>query len=298
MKIALIFKSMHPYWKEVEVGAQDAGKKYNCDILFFSSQKEETSYHIETIDNLIREKIQGIGFATSFPELIAPAIRKAITSGIHCIAIDSDAPQTDRYFYLGTNNYLAGKIAGDTMIQLINREGEVIITTGSLSAQNSIDRIMGFKEVVLKYPTVKIVDTLCNNETEAMAISQIVSSLAQHPNISGIFGVFSYDGQASAKAIITTGKVGKIKIVGFDTSSETMNYIKQGIISATIGQRPYMIGYRCIEYLHNIIKFGKDEIMRTVPSSRLVDTGVDIITKDNLEQHRQFLQKIGIPVKF
>lgn len=298
MKIALIFKSAHPYWKEVEIGAQDAGKKYNCDILFFSSPKEEPSYHIETIENLIKEKIQGIGFATSFPEIISPAIRKAVASGIHCIAIDTDAPQTDRYFYIGTNNYLAGKIAGDTIIQLINRQGEVIITTGSLSAQNSRDRIAGFKEVVLKYPTVKIVDTLCNNELEEVAVSQIISSVEKYPNLVGIFGVFSYDGQAAAKAVIALGKVNKIKIIGFDTSYETINYIKQNVMSATIGQRPYMIGYRCVEYLHNIVRFGKDEMLRTIPPSRAIDTGVDVITKDNLEQHRQFLQKIGIPVRF
>ncbi len=298
MKIALIFKSVHPYWKEVEIGAQDAGKKYNCEVLFSSSSRESPKYHIDAIEKFAKENVMGLGFATSYPAEIAPAIKQAIIKGMHCIALDTDAPQTDRYFYLGTNNYLAGKIAGDTMVQLINRRGEIIITTGSLSASNSQDRIRGFKEVVLKYPNIKIMDILCNDETEAKAMSQILSSLQQYPDICGIFGVFSYDGQAAAQVVISTNKINKIKIVGFDTSPETMNYIKQGITSATVGQRPYIMGYRCVEYLHNIAKFGKEEILRTIPPSKAIDTGVDVITKDNLDSHREFLGKIGIPVRF
>lgn len=298
MKIALIFKSVHPYWKEVEIGAQESAKKYNCEVLFSSSPRENPKYHIDAIEKFTKENIAGLGFATSYPAEIALAIKQAIIKGVHCIAIDTDAPQTDRYFYVGTNNYLAGKIAGDTMVQLINRQGEIIITTGSLSASNSQDRIRGFKEVILKYPNIKIVDTLCNDETETRAISQILSSLQQYPGITGIFGVFSYDGQAAARVIISANKINKIKIVAFDTSYETMNYVKQGIISATVGQRPYMMGYRGVEYLHNMVRFGKEEILRTIPPSRAIDTGVDIITKDNLDSHREFLEKIGIPVRF
>lgn len=298
MKIAVIVKSVHPYWNEVELGVKEAAKKYNIETIFHMPQKELPQLQIAAIENFISSGYQGIVFATSFPEEIASTIKKIVIQGIPCIAIDTDAPQTERHLYVGTNNYLAGRIAGDTLSQILKGQGKIIISTGSLSATNSVERIKGFREVIERNRQMEIVDILCDDEDANKAYMLAYSTLLKHKDLSAFYGVFSFNGPAAAKAVKVVGKVNQVKIVCFDLIKETVDFLKERVINATLGQRPYMIGYRSIQVMYDILKFGLQEAMKRIPPSRIIDTGVDVINPDNLETHKKFLEKIGIKVSF
>jgi ribose transport system substrate-binding protein len=73
-----------------------------------------------------------------------------------------------------------------------------------------------------------------------------------------------------------------------NTNPETLDFIQQGVISATIGQRPYTMAFYGLRFLddlhHNIVHEFKD--WRTAPASPLpahVDTGTSVVDASNLE---------------
>ncbi|MBC7328552.1 sugar-binding protein [bacterium] len=280
------------------MGAEAAGKDLGVKVYFYAPQKEDVRAQISQLESYISSKVNGIAFGASDPDAIADTIKKAMEMGIPCVAIDTDAPKSGRLAYIGTGNYEAGRIAGETLAKLLGGKGKVVILTGSLTALNSRERMEGFKAAISKYPGIKILDTVCDYEDQSKAVANAEAALSAHPDLSAFYGVYAFNGPAAALAVERANKAGKVKIVCFDTTPEHMEYIKKGVITATIGQRPYMMGYLGVALLYNIAKMGQEKALMMIPKDKKIDTGVDIVTKDNLEEYRHKLQELGIPVKW
>jgi ribose transport system substrate-binding protein len=301
--IAGIGKSIHAYWREVELGMRAAEKKLKgCQVRWFVPPKEDVRAQVSTFESFIAQGVDAIVIGPSNPAAIKGAVKKALSAGIPVITFDTDAPDSGRLLYVGTDNYKAGYEAGKTMVKLLKGNGKVAICTGSLTALNSVQRMDGFK-AALKGTAIQIVDTLNDNEDRAKALANAQAALQRHPDLSGFFGVYAFNGPACAQAVKMAGKVGKVKIVCFDTTAEHMQLIRQGLIDATVGQRPFMMGYRATEILYRMVTEGVDKVLQDLkmdklsPEKRHLDTGIDVVTKTNMDAYRRQLLKLGIPIQ-
>jgi len=310
--VAVIGKSVHPYWAEVELGVKKAAEDLGVKATFFVPQKEDIQAQVSQMESFIAMGVDGIAIAPSDPTAITPTIKTAISKGIPVITLDTDAPESERLVYIGTDNYSAGKLAGQVMSQLLGPEGgEVAIGTGSLTAMNSLERMRGFTDGIAENKNIVVVTkpALCDFEDTGRAVTLVEQALLTYPNLKGFFGVYAINGPAAAKAIKTAGKVGEVLVVCFDTTAEHMQLIKEGAIAATIGQRPYMMGYNSVEVLTNMVKKGVDAALAELPENKIIDTGVDIVAADayvetlkslgamNVEEYREKLTSLGIPVE-
>jgi len=310
--IAVIGKSVHPYWAEVELGVKKAAQDLGVKATFFVPQKEDIPAQISQMESFIAMGVDGIAIAPSDPTAIAPTIEKAMAKGIPVITLDTDAPQSKRLVYIGTDNYSAGKIAGLVMSDLLGiKGGKVAIGTGSLTAMNSLERMRGFMDGIANNKRITVVTkpALCDFEDTGRAVTLAEQALLTYPDLRGFFGVYAFNGPAAAKAVKSAGKVGQVIIVCFDTTAEHMQLIKEGVIAATVGQRPYMMGYKSVEVLTKMAQKGIDATLKELPANRIIDTGVDVVAGDKyiksiksvqaltVEQYRKKLQELGIPVQ-
>lgn len=299
LKLAVIGKSVHPYWSEVELGVKAAEKELGVEVDFFVPPKEDAMEQSSRIRAFASSGAKGIAFAASDPTTVVPAVQKATEQGIVCVSLDTDAPKSGRLAYVGTDNYAAGRLAGEEMGRILGGKGNVLIGTGSLTATNSLDRMKGFEDVLkAKYAGIKIVDRIVDGEDSAVAVSQAKAALVRYPNVNGFYGVYAINGPAAANAVKAAKKVGQVHIVCFDTTPEHTKLIKEGVIDATVGQRPYMMGYKSVKLLKDIVETGKDKAFAAngVKDGKL-DTGVDVVTKATLEEYRAKLKNLNIPVE-
>jgi len=292
-------KSVHPYWDVVRKGMEDAAKKLDVDAMFYVPQSEDIAKQIETLETWIGMGIDGISFAPSDPDAVVGVIEKAMQMGIPCISNDTDAPESGRLCYIGTDNYTAGKIAGEKMAEILNGKGKVAICTGSLTAMNSIERIEGFKAGISKASGIAIVEpTLVDYEDTAKAVELAETALLDNPDLDAFFGVYAFNGPSAAKAVKAAGKAGKVRIVCFDTTDEHISLIEEGVIDAAVGQKQYFMGYLSVVILANMAKIGVDNMMMLLPKNEkgdtIIDTGVDIVTKNNLKDYVEMLKKWGV----
>lgn len=301
--IAGIGKSIHAYWHEVELGMKTVAKKLKgCQVRWFVPPKEDVRAQVSTFESFVAQGVDGIVIGPSNPAAIKSVVSKALNAGIPVITFDTDAPESGRLIYVGTDNYKAGYEAGKVMDKVLNGKGKVAICTGSLTALNSVQRMEGFK-TALKKTKVQIIETYNDGEDKAKALANAQAALQKYPDLSGFYGVYAFNGPACAQAVKMAGKIGKVKIVCFDTTAEHMQLIKQGLITATIGQRPFMMGYRSTEILYRMVTEGVDKVLSDLkmdklpPEKRQLDTGIDIVTKENMEAYRKQLLKLGIPVQ-
>lgn len=302
VKIGVLGKSVHPYWDVVRLGMEDAAKIIPVDATFFVPMTEDISKQIDTLESWIAMGFDGISFAPSDPDAVISVIEKAMSLGIPCITQDTDAPKTGRLLYMGTENYTAGKIAGKKMAEILGGKGEVAICTGSLTAMNSLERMRGFRDGVAGTDIEIVEPVLCDYEDTAKSLELAETALLDRPDLAGFFGVYAFNGPAAGKAVKAAGKVGKVHIVCFDTTDEHLFMINDGIIDAAVGQRQYFMGYHSVTILYLMRKIGVENTLMLFPKTPegdiIIDTGVDVVTKDNLAAYVGQMDKWGVKHEF
>jgi ribose transport system substrate-binding protein len=138
-----------------------------------------------------------------------------------------------------------------------------------------------------------------NNDKEdsATALELANATLVANPDLAGAFGVYAYNGPNWAKAVKEQGKVGQVKIVCFDATDEHIAFLQEGVIDVLVAQREYFQGYKSVELLTLMAQKGIDAGLAEygVPADKVVDTGVDVVTKATLADYDATLTQLGIP---
>jgi ribose transport system substrate-binding protein len=279
-----------PYWQESKAGFMDAARGLGVKAEFTGSDTYSPQEELEAFQKAIDKHPSGIAVSPARPEVFNDAIDAAVKSGIPVICVDSDAPESHRILFIGTDNYQAGLISGKRIAELVHGQGQVVLIT--IPGQLNVDeRVRGVSEALKKYPNVKISRTLDDKGDPRAANDQISALIEAKEKIDGIVCVEASGGPGAAEALHRLNLGGKIPIVAMDKTPETLDFIEQGVIAATVSQKPYTMAFYGLRFLddlhHNIVHEFKD--WRTAPVPPLptrVDTGTAVIDASNLASFR------------
>ncbi|HXN51024.1 MAG TPA: substrate-binding domain-containing protein [Candidatus Acidoferrum sp.] len=285
-----------PYWQEAGAGLRDVAKemglgvKAEMDGPASYSPKEE----VDAFQKAVSSHPAGILVSVANPEIFQAPIAAAIASGIPVICLDSDAPDSKRVMFIGTDNFRAGQESGKRIADILKGHGDIVIVTipGQLNLE---ERVRGVNDALKKYPGIKIVQTIDDKGDSAKAYDAVNALLsAKKQKIDGIICLEASGGAGAAGALHRVDMTGKIAIVSFDKDPETLDWVNRGGISATVVQKPYVMAYYGVKFLddlhHNAVHEFKD--WRNAPASPLpawVDTGTAIVDKSNLAAFREAL---------
>ncbi len=274
--IAVLPKGVgHQFWLTVRAGADAAGKDMNAEIIWNGPDKEtEIAKQINIVQDMISRKVDAIVMAACDENALIDVVNQAMDAGIPVITFDSGVKSDRPLSFVATDNVAAARMAADKLAELIGGKGEVGIIPIVPGAATSEMREQGFKEGAAKYPDMKIVSVLHCESDAAKAMSVTEDMMTAHPNLAGIFAESEPGAVGAAQAIAAANKSGQIKIVGFDASGEEIAGLERGTIQALIVQNPFKMGY-------DGVKAAVDAIEKR-PVEKRIDTGVTIITKENL----------------
>jgi ribose transport system substrate-binding protein len=230
------------------------------------------------VNDLVAGGISGMAISpvdpTNQTQLINDTAKKALV-----ITQDSDAANSDRAVYIGTDNKAAGRQAGEMIKEALPDGGKIMVFVGKLDAQNAQDRLNGIKEV-LQGTKVTIVDVRTDDTDPIRAKSNVADAMVKDPDLAGLVGLWSYNGPAILSAATDAGKVGKIKIICFDEDDKTLAGVKDGGIYGTVVQQPYEFGYQAIKLMAKILDGDKSGI----PAGKQIFVPTLMIKKDNVEE--------------
>ena len=296
IKIVVIGKSVHPYWSNVEKGAIAAGEDLGVEVVFFVPPKEDVAAQIQTMQTYIAQGVTGIAIAPSDPSALEPVMQEAADAGIFVTTLDTPPVEDSvSLVYIGTDNYTAGTMAGETMAELLPEGGKVGIGRGSDTALNALQRTDGFLKGI-EGTDIEALEPVNDKEDAATALQLANSVISANPDLAGAFGVYAYNGPAWATAIKEAGKAGVIRLVSFDATTDIINGIKEGVIDATIAQREYDMGYKSVEIIKLMAEGGVDAALSEMGAvDGIIDTGVDVITAATLKDYEATLDTKGIP---
>ncbi|SAL35188.1 periplasmic binding protein/LacI transcriptional regulator [Caballeronia cordobensis] len=278
ISVAVVPKVAVPFFDDCNKGAQSAADKAGVKYQWVVPQNTQGSTQVQIIEDLISRHVDGIAISVNEPKSVESVMKRAAKNGVAVLTYDSDSPNSGRSMYIGTNNVQAGETMADTMGRALNGKGEVAIVTGQLGAVNLNERIAGIKKGLAKYPGIKIVETQGTDDDLARGVSVVETTLRAHPNLSGIFGVSQVGGPAVAKVLNTKefgAMKGKLEVLAFDDLPDTLKGLKDGYIQGIMVQRPVTMGSLAVEHL-------VAQIQNKETHEKDIDTGVTVVTKDNI----------------
>ena len=281
-----------PYWIDSKAGLYDKAKELGVKAVFTGPQTVDVNQQIDAINRAIAQHVDGI-IMVPMADSVTPAINKAIDAGIPVVCADADAPSSRRYTFVGTGNYQAGHQVGELLSKTLDGEGEVALIYIP-GADNLAQRLNGCKDALKEFPGIKVV-AIGNDQGSLTEGQKVCRTIMQaHPDLKGFGCVDAGGGQGAAVAVKEAGKIGKIHIVGMDRDEATLQFIEQGIIDASIGQRTYTMSYTALQLVYNLrnnqINMVRDwRKLGISPLPTLIDTGSFVITKDNVKEfyHKQ-----------
>ncbi|MGN8647251.1 sugar-binding protein [Gracilibacillus sp. HCP3S3_G5_1] len=271
---ALIGEEMdHDYWRLVGEGAKDMEEKYDVFVEYEGPRRSNPEEQLKLLDIAIKSKVDGI-IVQALNDQFLPVINQAVEQGIPVITIDTDAPESKRSTYIGTDNYEAGKLAGQTLVEDTGGEATVGIITGSFENAHHDLRVQGFRDVIEQEPGIDIVAIEESNITRVIAEEKTYSILTEYPNITALYGTSALDGIGMVAAAESLGVEESIYMIAFDTLPSNIALLEQEKIDALIGQKPYEMGHNSVELMVDLLNNQEIE--------DVYHTNASVVRKENI----------------
>jgi ribose transport system substrate-binding protein len=284
-KLAFVTNNASDFWSIARRGVEKADNELpDVSAEFRIASDGSPAEQKRIIDDLMAKGVNGIAISPSDPENQTALINEAAAKAL-VFTQDSDAPNSNRACYVGTDNVAAGRQAGQLIKEVLPSGGKIMLFVGKLDARNAQERVQGIREV-LKDSNIQIIDVRTDDTDEVRAKSNAADTLVRYPDIKALVGLWSYNGPAIFSAVKDAKKVGQVKIVAFDEADDTLAGIREGAIHATVVQQPFEFGYQAIKLMAQVLKGDKS----VIPANKQVIVPTLVVNKDNVEE---FTKKIN-----
>ncbi|MBV9851526.1 MAG: sugar-binding protein [Armatimonadetes bacterium] len=288
--LAFVTNNPSDYWTICHKGVDKAASDLHIPTPQFIMPDDGTAAtQKRDVDDLIAKGVQGIAISPVDPTNETNDIN-TWAAKVPLITSDSDAANSNRLCYIGTDNHAAGLMAGGLIKEAIPNGGKIMLFVGKSDAQNAKDRIQGIRDALKSDSKYQIIDVRTDDTDHARAKANASDALVKYPDLACLVGIWSYNGPQIYNAVKEAGKAGKVQIVSFDQEQGTMDGIKAGAIYATVVQDPYTFGYKSVTLLNQLAKGDK----KGIPTNKMMIVPTQAIKKGNLDTYlADYNKKLG-----
>jgi ribose transport system substrate-binding protein len=279
-----------PYWRTSFQGFKQAGDQYGVTTDLRGPSGFDPAAEVEEFRHSVALKPAGILVSVADAKLMAPEIDNAVNAGIPVITIDSDAPESQRLYFIGTNNLVAGRLGGQKVASLLNGKGNIVFFTMP-NQPNLEERLKGYKDALAAYPEIKVAEVfdMKGDSGTAMDHTQELLGRTSTAKIDGFVCLEASAGKDVAEAFNRNNASDRV-LVAMDVDDATLQLVKKGTINATISQKPFTMAYvglKALDDLHHyplkplVADYSTDAL---APVPAFIDTGVSLVDKSNVDK--------------
>jgi len=270
-----------------EIGRDGAMKKaaeltkagpIEVKVDYVGSVASDAAEQARVVEDVIAKGVNAIGISCNDPTACIDPIKKAKAAGIEVMTWDSDSPKSDRFTYLGVDNYEGGKAAAEMLAKSMGTKGKVALLTGVPGAFNLEERIRGFKDGIKQYPDIQIVSTVACDDDINKGVQVVEETMQAHPDLNGWFfvGVWPLFAKRGSMPLWEKAAGSGMTTIAFDTLPMELDYVKDGLIQGLVGQKYWGWGYDTVQMIYDKMVNGK-----TYQS--FTNSGMDLVTKKNVD---------------
>jgi len=263
------------FFQNIEKGVKDACKALGFKYTMLD-QKSDATQMVQDLNTLVNQKVSGIVATPVDPGAMGPAVQKARDAGIPVVCADIGKSGPVNALII-SNNFLGGQLAAEYLAKLFP-DKSTVFGLANLKPQWTYARQRGegFKAKAdeLGY-TIKS-EIIVQNASAEGGYDTMQQIMSAAPDTKGAFVTSGREATGAANYIKSQN--GDTKVIGYNGDPEEFNSIKDGILAGTIAQQPYVIGYKAVETLKEILVDGKAYENVEIPAE------VKLVTPENLDQ--------------
>jgi ribose transport system substrate-binding protein len=276
--LAFVVNGASDFWKIAEAGVKKAQEELpNYDLQLKYPEQAAAAIQQRLMDDLVAAGVSAVMVSAIDPKTSTEALDR-VGGQVPLFTTDSDAPQTKRIAYIGSSNVELGKNAGQLMLKALPEGGKCVGFVGLPGADNARERIEGVKEVI-KGSKVELVDVRGDDIDQTRAKRNVEDALSAMPDITCMVGFYSYNTPRIYEVLKESGKLGQIKVIGFDEDPITLGGVREGTIEGTVVQNPYEWGYQGMKLMAKYLEGDKSGI----PADGLIIVPGQVIDKGNVD---------------
>jgi len=274
------------YWQEAASGVAQASKQLGVVAEAVGTDTYDPKGEQEQFHALLSKKPSGIVVSAADPASLKDDIDAAIAQGIPVITMDSDAPSSKRLFFVGTDNYKAGLMGGRLVANRLDGKGNVVIFTFP-EQPNLKERLQGYRDVFAEHPGIHITEVVDAKGDPGVIFDRTMQAVDKKEPVDAFVCLVSIAAPEVADVLTRKSVTGKL-VMGMDADQRTIEGIRNGVITATLGQKPFTMAFLSIKMLDDLHHhppaslvgdFSRDSFS---PLPTFVDTGVTLIDKSNV----------------
>jgi len=285
-----------PYWQTAGAGFARAVAQLKVRSDYFGPNTYDPKAERDAFDSAVQQKATGILLGVTDPAVLKDSIDKAIAAGIPVVTMDSDAPASQRLFFIGTNNYQVGLTGGQRLAQELKGKGNVVVFTMP-DQRNMQDRLRGYRDA-LDRTSIKITRVVDIQGDPRIAFDTTTQIIGKERDQVDAFVCLEAQSGKEVAGVLNSYNITSKVVMAMDTDPETLEWIKKGGIAATITQKPYTMAFVGMQMLDNLYHhkpsslatdWSKDSF---APIPSFVDTGSALIDKSNVDSFLQAKQSV------
>ena len=280
-----------PYWQEAAAGLGKAAAQLHVRAEVIGPDSYDVKDQHQQFQDALKKKPTGILVSAGDPNLIKEDIDAAISQGIPVITVDSDVPASGRLAFIGTDNYKVGLMGAPLAAKELNFRGNAVIYTMP-EQKNLIERLRAYKDIFDTYPQIKISEVVDIKGDPTAAFDKTMDLITRNAKVDAFICLVSIACPEVAEVLDRKHVTGKV-VVAMDTDQRTLEGIRKGLISATIGQKPFTMAFFGLKMLDDMHHNPLSSLTRDwsqdsfAPIPTFVDTGVTLIDKTNVDKFIQ-----------
>lgn len=292
LRVAYVGNAIAPFWTIAEKGARKAGEELGVEVEV-RMPANGASDQKRMVEELLARGVDGVAFSPADPANQAELLEEMAKQTI-LITQDSDAPDSPRRCFVGMDNYQAGRLCGKLVKEALPEGGKVMFFVGRAGQLNAKQRRQGVidelldrsaetpgddaADAVIEGGRYVILGTRTDEADVAKAKANVQDTLTRYPDVGCLVGLFAYNTPQMFAAVKEAGKVGVVKMVGFDEEDDTLRGVQEGAIHATVVQSPYRYGYESVRILAALAR-GDESV---VPESKFFEVSAKVVKKEDV----------------
>ncbi len=287
LELAFLTNNAASFWTIARRGCEEAEKELgNVKVDFRIPSSAQAAEQKRILDDLLAMGVDGIAVSPIDPANQTRDLNN-VASQTLLITHDSDAPDSDRVCYIGTDNRAAGRQAGELIKEAIPEGGKIMVFVGKRDAQNAQERYQGILEAI-KGSNVEVIDLRTDDTDMVRAKNNAKDTLVKYPDVACLVGLWNYNGPAILSAVKDADLVGKVKIVCFDEEEDVLAGVADGAIYATVVQQPFEFGKQAITSMAKYLRGDKS----VFPENKIHIIPTLTIKKDNVADFQARMKEL------
>ena len=246
----------------------DEAKKNNIEVIA-ADGKRDPQEQIKQIENFITQGVDAIMIHV-IDQSIAPRITKlCLDAKIPLVYFnrkpEDSALSAGKAVAVASPEVVAGNLEAEFVAKKLNGKGNVAILMGSMGTAPQIGRTQGTKDVIAKYPGMKVVREQTANFARPDAVTVVEDWLASGVPIDAI--IANNDEMAIGAVLVLEEKKmkGKVVVTGVDATSDALKFIADKRLDMTVFQNGGAQGRGAVQTALKLVKHENVPIFTAIP---------------------------------